>query len=48
MKYVLAVVAVCLLQACSNVSEPPLPEIHSSDPVWPLTPDHLEYGRLPL
>ena len=39
--------ALGLLAACANTSDTALPMVHPGDPVWGLTPDHLEYGALP-
>jgi len=35
------------LAACAGSSDPPLPVVNASDPVWSLVPDRLEYGKLP-
>jgi hypothetical protein len=34
------------LAACANVSEPPLPVVNPSDPVWQPATDHPDFGVL--
>jgi hypothetical protein len=36
-----------LLSACGNVNDKPLPMVQKDDPVFALTPDHLDIGGLP-
>lgn len=40
-------ISLLALSACSGTSDPPLPVIHSGDPVRAMVPDRLEYGQLP-
>ncbi len=46
-RLVLLFFAFCALAACTNNYDPPLAEVHNSDPTWPLAQDRLEYGTLP-
>jgi uncharacterized protein YcfL len=44
-RYIVLIIALVLLAGCGP--NHPLPMISDKDPVWPLTPDRLEFGALP-
>jgi hypothetical protein len=41
------IIALIALAACANTNDTPLPMVSPNAPIWPLQPDHLDYGALP-
>jgi hypothetical protein len=45
--FVWLTLALGVLAGCGNISGKPLPMVSKNDPIFVLTPDHLDYGALP-